>query len=113
MSRRGHRSRHVFAFALLAAAVLVPPDTVVRMITRDPAFDGWPAWSPDGKRIVFGSNRGGEFRIWVMNGDGTGAQQLAELPGRSTSPKWSPDGRWISFDRALERSCEILRVPDP
>jgi len=33
--------------------------------------------------------------------------------GRCTSPKWSPDGKWISFDRTLERSCEIVRVPAP
>ncbi len=48
-----------------------------------------------------------------MRADGSDPQQLAEVPGRSTSPKWSPDGKWISFDRALERSCEILRVAAP
>jgi TolB protein len=84
-----------------------------RNLTNHGGFDGWPAWSPDGRRIVFGSNRSGEFRIWVMNADGSEAQLLADVPGRCTSPKWSPDGRWISFDRALERSCEILRVPAP
>jgi TolB protein len=82
-----------------------------RNLTNHPAFDGWPAWSPDGARIVFGSNRSGEYRIWVMNADGTQPRQLVDVPGRCTSPKWSPDGQWISFDRALERSCEILRVP--
>jgi len=82
-----------------------------RNLTNHPAFDGWPAWSPDGVRIVFGSDRTGEYRIWVMNADGTDAKQLVDVPGRCTSPKWSPDGQWISFDRALERSCEILRVP--
>jgi TolB protein len=84
-----------------------------RNLTQHPAFDGWPAWSPDGKRIVFGSNRSGEYRIWVMSSDGADPQLLVDVPGRCTSPKWSPDGKWISFDRALEGSCEILRVPAP
>ena len=84
-----------------------------RNLTNHPAFDGWPAWSPDGGRIVFASNRSGEYRIWVMKADGSEARQVVEVPGRCTSPKWSPDGKWISFDRALERSCEILRVPAP
>src|ERR671935_80336 len=83
----------------------------VTQLTSGPGTDETPAWSPDGRRLAFVSDRGGNPEIWIMNADATDAQQLVEVPGRCTSPKWSPDGKWISFDRALERSCEILRVP--
>ena len=35
-------------------------------LTRDPAEDTQPAWSPDGKKIVFSSNRGGKFGIYEL-----------------------------------------------
>src|ERR1700722_1657730 len=42
-----------------------------RNLTNNAAFDGWPAWSPDGTRVAFGSNRDGNFRIYLMSSDGT------------------------------------------
>jgi len=40
-------------------------------------------------------------------------QILRLTPQVSEESSWSPDGKWISFDRALERSCEIVRIPAP
>jgi len=39
-------------------------------------LDEAPAWFPDGKHIVFQSDRTGTMQLWVMNADGTGARQL-------------------------------------
>jgi len=74
----------------------------MRNLTNDPAFDGWPRWSPDGKRIVFGSNPENktDYEIYVMNADGGSVRRLTNLSGRNASPKWSPDEKKISFDHA-------------
>jgi Tol biopolymer transport system component len=56
-------------------------------------------FSPDGKRIVFASDRSGETEIWVADADGSDALQLTSLRALETgTPHWSPDGRWIAFD---------------
>lgn len=53
--------------------------------------------SPDGKRVVFTSDRGGDLDIWVMSIDGTHAKQLTHTLGYDGGPWWSPDGKKICF----------------
>jgi Tol biopolymer transport system component len=56
-------------------------------------------YSPDGKRIVYESNRSGDEEIWTANADGSHPVQMTSF-GRSWagSPRWSPDGTKIAFD---------------
>jgi TolB protein len=68
-----------------------------RNLTNDPAFDGWPAWSPDGSKIAFASNRRGSYEIYIMNPDGSGVQKVANNEGRGTAPQWTKDGKSIFF----------------
>jgi TolB protein len=60
-------------------------------------LNNWPAFSPDGRQIAFGSSRDGDFDLYVMNADGSEVRRLTKSPGLDMRPAWSPDGRRIAF----------------
>jgi Tol biopolymer transport system component len=66
-----------------------------KRITDNPKYDAEPVVSPDGKRIVFGSQREGDFDIYSMNIDGTDVRRLTDRVGYDGGPWWSPDGSKI------------------
>jgi Tol biopolymer transport system component len=68
--------------------------------------------SPDGRRLVFASERSGAQEIWIAGVDGTGSRQLTNLNVLSGQPSWSPDGKWIAFDsRPRGGHARIYVVP--
>lgn len=71
-----------------------------------------PQYSPDGKRIVFVSDRSGGKEIWVCASDGSGAVQLTNFGGggHTGTPRWSPDGRQIAFDSRPEGQSDIFVI---
>jgi Tol biopolymer transport system component/DNA-binding winged helix-turn-helix (wHTH) protein len=67
-----------------------------RQLTRDPQNDIMPAVTPDGRYIVFVSDRAGGRKIWRMEIDGGGLKQLTR--GQSDNfPSLTPDGRWVVY----------------
>ena len=56
-----------------------------------------PALSPDGREIVFSSNRDGKSSIYRMAADGTGVTRLTSGYDDDWEPGWSPDGKSICF----------------
>jgi Tol biopolymer transport system component len=76
--------------------------------TRDEAL---PQISPDGRRIVFSSDRSGSREIWRCDSDGNGAIALTSFEGPATSsPRWSPDGRSIAFECRASDNADIYVV---
>jgi Tol biopolymer transport system component len=71
--------------------------TRVRRLTADDASDEDPAWSPDGNRIAFTTNRNGNREIYVIDADGSDAVRLTNDPAADYEPAWSRDGKTIAF----------------
>ena len=90
-------------------------------------FGADPAWSPDGRKIAFMSNREGDDDIFVVNADGSGLRNLTRSQGHdrtriwkgrehkriswsSPDEQWSPDGRKIVFRSERDRPSELERA---
>jgi Tol biopolymer transport system component len=90
-----------------------PDGTGLKALTREAGNNGFPAFSPDGKRLVFRSGRGGAKNLYVMNRDGTGLRRLTRGHWTDTMCDWSPRGDWIVFasDRGGDFEAWLIR-PD-
>src|SRR5262249_32818458 len=70
---------------------------IPRQLTNDRFKDRHPQWSPDGKSLLFYSNRSGHYEAWTIRPDGSGLRQVTKTTGGSlTYPIWSPDGRRLA-----------------
>jgi len=99
------RRTHLYLFDLASKSLT--------QITGGDFDDAAPAWSPDGKRLAFASNRtlpdpdaNYNTDIWVVDADNTdkGAHltKISSSSGTDESPAWSPDGQFIAFTTQLD-----------
>jgi serine/threonine protein kinase len=86
-------------------------DTPTRL-TFDPAPDQFPVWTPDGRRIIFGSDRtsNGQANLFVQSADGSGsAERLTESPNQQFPMSIAPDGKWLVF-RESAPSIDLMAL---
>src|SRR5262245_53470636 len=81
-----------------------------KMVISSTYQDLSPQYSPDGRKIVFSSDRAGGFEIWVCNSDGEHPIQLTNLDAHTGTPRWSPDGKSIVFDSRRDGNADIYII---
>jgi Tol biopolymer transport system component len=85
------------ACAALGDIWIVPVDGKPMRVTNDRFLDTHPAWSPDGKRLAFSSDRSGNMDLWIRDLDAGTDRRLTDRPTSDMTPAWSPDGKRIAF----------------
>jgi Tol biopolymer transport system component len=89
----------------------VEPGKAPESFAPSTRWDVNPQYSPDGKRVVFVSNRSGVVQIWSCDSGGGNPVQITHFDsGFSGTPRWSPDGRSVAFDRRLQHGWGIFVI---
>lgn len=82
-------------------------------LTDNPAVDVPAGWSPDGVRLLFFSDRGGNPDVYLMKADGSDQTRLTTDPALDYYPAWSPTGQWIAFVSMRDGNHEVyIMAPD-
>jgi len=116
VSRQGNRLAYAVVrsdtniWRVEVPATSVAPSAAVKFIpSTSEEFE--PAYSPNGKKIAFTSNRSGSMEIWLCNSDGSHPEKLTSFEGPQTiRPRWSPDGQQVVFYSNAEGSRNIYVI---
>jgi len=96
---------------LLLAGTLTSP--ILAQESAHAVYYSVPSWAPDGKTIVFESNRDGEAAVYTIQADGSRLTRLTPSGSLGEQPNWSPDGRQIVFTSNRDGVTQLyLMKPD-
>ena len=85
-------------------------DTLTRA-TFDASADAKPVWTPDGRRIVFRSNRNKNFNLYWQRADGSGdVQRLTDGQDSHAPASWHPSGKFLAFFEARPQTLNDLMI---
>ena len=88
------------------ATAKTPPVVAISSTRRDNV----PAFSPDGQRVVFISDRSGESEVWVADSAGNNPVKLTSMGAIPGFARWSPDGKTIAFHSNPDGNGDIFVV---
>lgn len=112
--KAGIRRRYKWDFDAHMDLFLANPDgSGMKRLTSTKGYDAEGSFSPDGKRIVFCSERDGNRELYVMDSDGGNVRKLTNAPKcYNGGPFFSPDGKRVIFrsDRKKEDHLQIYVI---
>jgi len=86
---------------------LMPVGGKPRRLTEDGFYETDAAWSRDGKRIAYASDKAGTEDLYVRDVASGSEQRVTSLPGAEVAPTWSPDGRALAFQDHLHQTFTL------
>ncbi|GJM22760.1 MAG: hypothetical protein DHS20C15_26750 [Planctomycetota bacterium] len=91
--------------------VLHLPEGRIEQLSDHAAKDSHGAVAPDARQIAFCSERRGWWKIWLMDADGSGGEQLTHpASGADYAPCWSPDGQDLAYVSGSLGNGDVLRL---
>jgi eukaryotic-like serine/threonine-protein kinase len=78
-----------------------------KWLTRGGSVDRQPVFSPDGRRVLFSSNRSGNLDLWEIDLQTSAMKRLTDDPGQDWDPAYTPDGRGILWSSDRTGNFEI------
>ncbi len=91
---------------VVGTALLLYSASGTRRITK--VVDAYPMLSPDGSRIVFQSNRTGNFELYTAKPDGSDLVQLTKTPYDEGTPIWSPNGTLLTYGAEIDGNADVF-----
>jgi Tol biopolymer transport system component len=101
--------RNVPDLAVVRIDLSAPSATPVTLV-ESAREENNPQYSPDGRFLLFVSDRLGTRELWVARADGAELRKITNLNAEVDIARWSPDSRWIAFDAAQEGNRDIYVV---
>lgn len=83
---------------------------IIRQLTNSPGYDAEATLSPDGKKIVFTSDRSGDLELYTMNTDGTDVKQITTGLGYDGGAFFSPDSKKLVFRASRPKTEEAIKT---
>jgi Tol biopolymer transport system component len=83
----------------------------ITQLTDEAHHNETPMWSPDGRQIVFVSNRDGNLELYIMNADGTNQQRLTnDQTALEAFPAWAVDGNRIAYAEFITTDIYVMNA---